>query len=222
MNARECVFRAHVYTYVCPTCTQTCVHFCVPTRHVILFQENTCLLSNEYSCVSVFLRANVSVHVCNPRVCVCVRVPFCTCVCSRVHMCVPHVYTYMCVHVYTYARATWTRVCVPGGQVCVPREHMTMCYVNMFSSYDIFSLQVCTCMCSRKRMIVFEVRTCVCVRFRRAFMLAHACTYVCSTCAHMCALLAQFTCVPREFTSPVQAAQDAGCGDPAGAGLPDI
>ena len=63
----------------------------------------------------------------------------------------------------------------------------------------------------------------VCARFRWAFMLAHECTCVCSTCAHMCALVAhavfldtflcssgihmcvphvsEHMCVPRQHTS---------------------
>ena len=65
MNARVCVFRVRIYIYiyicvcvcVCSRvhiCVFTCTHVCVPIRHTVVFQENTCLLSDEHSCVSVF------------------------------------------------------------------------------------------------------------------------------------------------------------------------
>ena len=58
MNARVCVCvpGAHIYMCVCSRvhiCVFTCTHVCVPIRHTVVFQENTCLLSDEHSCVSV-------------------------------------------------------------------------------------------------------------------------------------------------------------------------
>ena len=56
-----CVPGAHIYMCVCVCvcsrlhiCVFTCTHVCVPIRHTVVFQENTCLLSDEHSCVSVF------------------------------------------------------------------------------------------------------------------------------------------------------------------------
>ena len=57
MNTRVCVFRVRINMCVCSRvhiCVFTCTHVCVPIRHTVVFQENTCLLSDEHSCVSVF------------------------------------------------------------------------------------------------------------------------------------------------------------------------
>ena len=65
--------------------------------------------------------------------------------------------------------------------MCVPREHITMCKVNIFC---IFALQVCACMCSRKRMIAFEVCACM----------FHVCT---------CVLYSHTRCSWTHFCVPV-------------------
>ena len=127
MNARECVFRAHIYIYVsiyiyvykfiyiC-ICVFTCTHFCVPTRHVFVFQENTCLLSDEYSCVCLCfcVRINVCVHLCSTRVCSLVHM----CVFTRADMCV------LIGHVFAFQENT--RLLSDGHAgvcVCVSGEH---------------------------------------------------------------------------------------------------
>ena len=106
-RVRMCV--SHVYTYMC-------VHV---YTHVCSYQARVCVPC-EHSCV-YSTRTNMCVHVCTHVCSNCTRLFFhvCTYVCSRVHICVLHVYAHVC--------STWTGVCVPGGQMCVPPEHITMC-----------------------------------------------------------------------------------------------
>ena len=96
-HVHVCVF--HVYTFVCSR-----VHTCAFQRHVYVFQENTCLLSDEDTCV---LRM---------RMYVCSRVRICV-VYTCAHMCVPtgHVFVFR-KHVFIIRR---TRVCVCVLCVCV-------------------------------------------------------------------------------------------------------
>ena len=106
---------------------------CVPTGHVHVFQEGTCLESYEHvsaplAHVCVFTCA----HMCVPRVHICVF--------KCAHMCVPtgHVFVFqektcmlsderVCVRVclgllrvhmyvcsFVHVRSDWTRVCVSG------------------------------------------------------------------------------------------------------------
>ena len=108
----------HVYAYVCSTCAHlcvprvlicvlTCAHMCVPTGHVFVFQENTCMLSDERVCVCVGL-LRVHMYVCS-FVFVFHVYAF---VCSRVHTCVFH----------------WTHVCVSGENMFVIRRtHASVC-----------------------------------------------------------------------------------------------
>ena len=113
----------------------TCAHFCVPTRHVFVSQENTCLLSDEYSCVSVFLRALRSV---------CSSVQY-TCVGALVHMCV-------CVHVCACVSPTCTHICVfTCAHMCGLIRHVYVFQVNTCLLSDEHS-----CVC------VFHVYTYVC------------------------------------------------------------
>ena len=199
-----------------PTCTHvcvfTCAHMCVLIRHVYVFRVNTCLFSDEHSCVCV-PRVHVCAHVCvcvfqfntclrsrRTRGCYRMSAMVCVCVCSGCTFMLVFTCAHMCVHVHTYVSSTCTHMCVLLGHVFVFQVDRCVFHANtllcarwiVFASDDILALQVCTCMCSRKRMIVFEVRTCVCVcaSFRRSFMFAHACTNVCSTCAHMWASIA--------------------------------
>ena len=88
-----CAF-AHMRVARVHICVFTCTHMCVLIRHVYVFQENTCLLSDE--------------HV---RVCLLPVHFFCMCV---------HVHT-LCVHACAHVRSNWTRVCVPGGHMFVIR-----------------------------------------------------------------------------------------------------
>ena len=69
-----CVHGAH--------CVFARAHMCVPTGHVFVFQEDTCLLSDERVCVCVCL-LRVRMYVC-----------------SFAHICVFHMYTFVssCVH----------------------------------------------------------------------------------------------------------------------------
>ena len=94
-RAHKCVCSHVQYTCVCCTCAHVCVHVCAfasPTcthmcvhvythvcsnGHVFVFQVNTCLFSDEHSCVCVFR----------------VRVYMCVFTCT--HMCV-HMYTRLC------------------------------------------------------------------------------------------------------------------------------
>ena len=73
MCAYVCLPRVHI-------CVFTCLHMCVLMRHTYVFQVNTCVFSDERSCVCVF-RVQKSVY---PNVCS-------TCA----HMCV-HVCAYVC------------------------------------------------------------------------------------------------------------------------------
>ena len=116
-----CVFRVRIYMCVCSRvhiCVFTCTHVCVPIRHTVVFQENTCLLSDEHSCVSVFsARAEMCVFTCAVHMCV---LHVCTCVCVHVCAFASATCTHMCVHVYTRV-FQWTRVCVPGEHMFVFR-----------------------------------------------------------------------------------------------------
>ena len=133
-HAHVCVFTCtHMRVPRVHTCVFTCAHMCTHFQlDTCLFQENTCLLSDEYLCVSVFLRAHK---------CVCSRVQY-TCVRSLVHMLVltcSHLYTYMCVHVCTHVcsyqtRAqmcvhvsNWTRVCVSKNIRLLSDERTNVC-----------------------------------------------------------------------------------------------
>ena len=129
----------HVYTYVF-----TCTHVCVPIRHTVVFQENTCLLSDE--------------HV---RVCL-LRVHFFVCVftahivCSRVHTCAFQLDTCLCsrrTHV-CYQMNACVCVCVsaPRAHVCV----FICTHVCVFHMYTFVSSCVHTC--------VFQLDTCLCFR----------------------------------------------------------
>ena len=118
----------HVYAYVCSTCAHlcvprvlicvfTCAHMCVPTGHVFVFQENTCMLSDERVCVCVW--------ACSACTCMCVHLYLCS---TCTHLCV-HVYTHVCSigHMFVFQVRTCllsderTRVCVPGAHkyLCV-------------------------------------------------------------------------------------------------------
>ena len=110
-----CVPRVHICVFPCAhmrvprvhVCVFTCAHMCVPTGHVFVFQENTCMLSDEPVCVCAGL---LRVHMY---------------VCSFVHICVFHVYTFV-LHVYTHVCSNWPRVCVLGEYMfvmCVARVH---------------------------------------------------------------------------------------------------
>ena len=186
-----CVPRVHRRVF-------TCAHFCVSTRHVFVFQENTCCYQMN-TCVSVFLRAHK---------CLCSRVQ-CTCVCSLVHMCVftcshvclPRVHIYLCsrlhtcvlirhvyvfqlstclfsdehsrvFHVYTYVCSRVPHVCSNWTRVCVPGEHTVVVFPGAH-----------LCECSRVHICVF---TCI-----------HRCAHVCSTKTHVYVSGGQM-CVPRE------------------------
>ena len=209
MDARECVFRVHVYICVC-TCTHmcvsrvhrrvfTCTHFCLPTRRVLVFQENTCLLLDEYSCVSVFLRAHkcvcVCVHACSTHVCV----PLCTCVCAHLCACVSPTCTQRCV--FTCAH------------MCGFIRHVYVFQVNtcLFSAEHPCVCSTCTHVCSRVRTCVFQLDTCLrsmrthgCHRMSALACVPGAPLCECSrssrvhicvfTCTHMCVPLVR-TCV---------------------------
>ena len=114
------VFRC-THVFVCVPRVQrrvfTCTHFCVPIRHVFVFQENTCLSSDEHSCVCLcFPRA----HRC---VCVCSRVQYtCVGVCSTC--------AHMCVHACTFMSPTCTHMCVPVGHVFVSQVNRCVFHVN--------------------------------------------------------------------------------------------
>ena len=125
MNARECVFRAHIYIYI-----YLCLRVQIYVSHVYtdvcsrvrtsVFQLDTCLCARRTrACYQVNTRVCVCVSAC-AQMCVCSRVQY-TCVCSRVRMCVSHVYIYMCVHVYTHVCSYQKRVCVPGEHMFVFR-----------------------------------------------------------------------------------------------------
>ena len=77
-------------TNVCVSRVHICVFTCVPIGHVLAFQENTRLFSDEHT--------GAGAHLCE---------------CSRVHL------FYMCVHVYTYVCSTCTHMYVPLGHVFV-------------------------------------------------------------------------------------------------------
>ena len=47
-----CTHMFHLYTFVCSR-----AHMCVPTGHVFVLQDNTCLVLDEHSSVSVSARA---------------------------------------------------------------------------------------------------------------------------------------------------------------------
>ena len=102
-HADVCVFTC---THMCfqrvHICVVKCAHTCVPTGHVLVFQENTCVLSDERVCVCIGL---LRVH---------------THVCSFVHICVFHVYTLVCSRVHAVC-SNWTRVCVSGEYMFVIR-----------------------------------------------------------------------------------------------------
>ena len=155
--------------------------------------------------------------MCAPRVHICVFT--CAHMCSNwTRVCVSvHVYTSVC-STCTHVRSTcfrWTDVCSMCTLLCA--------ISTLFASDDTFALQVCTCMCQRKCMIVFESPACVCVcalgehlcLLTRAQIVSHVCThvcfdrtrgvsghifvfqwytYVCPTCTHMCALVASVLC----------------------------
>ena len=116
MNTRVCVPGAHicvcvhVYANVCSTCTHMRVHVYThvyPIGHVFAFRENTCLLSDEHSCVCVCVfRARINVCVaftCAAHMCV-FHVCRCACVCAFTcaHLCLPpvHICVFTCTHVF--------------------------------------------------------------------------------------------------------------------------
>ena len=199
--AHVCLPRVHIYL-----CSR--VHTCVLIRHVYVFQVNTCLFQmNTHVCSTC---THMCVHVCTHVF----QLDTCLRECSRVHICVFHVYT--CVfHLDTCLCFRWTDVCSMCTLLCA--------ISTFFASDDTFALQVCTCMCQRKCMIVFESPACVCVcalgehlcLLTRAHIVfhvyTHVCfdrtrgvsghifvfqwyTYVCPTCTHMCALVASVLC----------------------------
>ena len=89
LHAHVCVFTcAHRCVPRVRICVFKCAHMCVPTGHVLAFQENTRMLSDERVCMCVFRSA--------PRAHVCVCVHLCTFLCSTcAHLCV-HVCTHVC------------------------------------------------------------------------------------------------------------------------------
>ena len=129
------MFRLHIYicafmcTHMCVPLVHrrvfTCAHFRVPTRQVFVFQKNTCLFSDEYACLSVFLRAHkcVCVFKCSTHVCVfpCAHVHVCTCV------------SLTCTHVCAF---TCANMCVLIRQCS--RVHIWVC---VFLPCQFFSLR---------------------------------------------------------------------------------
>ena len=145
MNTRVCVCSGCAYICVCSRvhiCVFTCTHVCVPIRHTVVFQENTCLLSDE--------------HV---RVCL-LRVHFFVCVftahivCSRVHTCAFQLDTCLC--------SRRTHVCYQMNAcvcVCLLRVRMYVCsfaHICVFHMYTFVSSCVHTCL--------FQLDTCLCFR----------------------------------------------------------
>ena len=167
----------HVYTCVCVQRVHrrlfTCTHFCVPNRHVFVLKENTCLLSDEYSCVCLCfcVRINVRVFACAVHMCVfpCAHV----CVFTCAHVCFPRVHMRVCSRVHTCVFA------FQENTLLLSDEH-----TGVFRVHIYVSVHVRTYVCSRKRMIVFEVRTCVRV-------------CVCALGAQLCLLTRAHMRVPR-------------------------
>ena len=192
MNTCVCVCSActfFVCVFTCTHCVSRRAHMCVPTGHVFVFQEDTCLLSDEHVCLCVcLLRMRMCVfictHMCVPRAHICVftcphmcvpighvfvfQVNTClfsderTCVCVfRVRICI-YIYKYVCVHVYTY--------------VC-SRVHTVV-------------FQLDTRLCSRRPRVCYQMNTRVCLCFPRAHKCV--CSHVQYTC--VCSTFAVFTC----------------------------
>ena len=151
MNTRVCVCVPGARIYVCSRvhiCVFTCTHVCVPIRHTVVFQENTCLLSDEHVRVCL-LRVHFFVCVFSAHI-VCSRVHTCafqldTCLCSRrTHVCYQmnacvcvsapraHVCVFICTH-----------MCVPHVHICV-----FMCPHMFVPIGHVFVFQVNTCLFS--------------------------------------------------------------------------
>ena len=101
-------------------CVLARAHMCVPTGHVFVFQEDTCLLADERVCVCVSApRAHVCVFICT-------------------HMCVPHVHIceFMCPHMFVpigHVFVFQVNTCLFSDErtcvcVCVPGAHI---YIHM-------------------------------------------------------------------------------------------
>ena len=136
-----CVPRAHICVFTCP-------HMCVPIGHVFVFQVNTCLFSDERTCVCVF---RVRIYMC-----VCVHVH--TYVCSRVHTVVFQLDTRLCSRRTRVCYQMNTRVCL-----CFPRAHKCVCshvqYTCVCSTCAVFT---CTHVCVPIRhTVVFQENTCL-------------------------------------------------------------
>ena len=196
-----CVFRAriNVCVHMCSThvcvprvlcsrvhiCVFTCTHVCVPIRHTVVFQENTCLLSDEHSCVCV----------CSGCAYICVCVNVYTYVCSRVHTSVFQLDTRLC--------SRRTRVCYQMNTrvfLCFPRAHKCVftCAVHM-CVFHVCCVHVYTYVCSRVHTSVFQLDTRLCsrrtrvcyqmnTRVRLCFPRAHKCVCVFTCAVHMCVL----------------------------------
>ena len=186
MGAFTCA--VHVCVPLCTCgCSRVCTHTCVNVyTHVCSYQARVCVPGEH-----MFVFRWTLDSVCSGCTYMCVFT--CTQMCvRRVHICV-FTCAHMCVlirHVFAFQENArllsdehtgvcsgahiCTHMCVPLGHVFVFQVdrcvfHATHYYVlgeHVLHLRIIFALQMCTCMCSRKHMIVFEVCACVCVRFR--------------------------------------------------------
>ena len=183
----------HLRTCVSPTrthiCVFTCAHTCVLIIQVYVFQVNTCLLSDEYLCVSAFLCAHK---------CVCSRVQH-TCGCSRVHMCAFQLDTCMCsrrTRVCYQTNTCLLRMSVPRvhicvfkfAHMCVPTGHVLVFQENTCMQSDesvcvcIGPLRVHMYVCSNLHICVFHVYTLVCSRVDTCVFQLDTFVFLVSTC----------------------------------------
>ena len=171
-----CVPHVHICEFMCP-------HMFVPIGHVFVFQVNTCLFSDERTCVCVFrVRIYIYKYVC---------VHVYTYVCSRVHTVVFQLDTRLCSRRPRVCYQMNTRVCL-----CFPRAHTCVCSHVQYTCVCSTCAHVCVFTCAHLRLP--RVRICVftCTHMRvpighvfvfqeNTWLLSDEHTGVCSGCAYM-------------------------------------